>query len=160
MESGIKHITGKSCRRMESLPIWGDLEGYLKEGNTTLSQKYYAGKAYEYESVSNTHYHYVYAYGQPVAVFIGQNTNFTPYFIHTDHLGSIDKITNSSGAIVNSMSFDAWGNRRQTLYDEHGSQIPGYDTNYLIDRGFTGHQHLDVFKLINMGGRVYDPVTA
>ena len=27
-----------------------------------------------------------------------------------------------------------------------------------IDRGFTGHQHLDVFNLINMGGRVYDPV--
>jgi RHS repeat-associated protein len=29
---------------------------------------------------------------------------------------------------------------------------------HLIDRGFTMHQHLDVFSLINMGGRVYDPV--
>jgi len=27
-----------------------------------------------------------------------------------------------------------------------------------IVRGFTGHQHLDVFNLINMNGRVYDPV--
>jgi len=30
--------------------------------------------------------------------------------------------------------------------------------SHLIDRGFTGHQMLDVFNLINMGGRVYDPV--
>ena len=30
--------------------------------------------------------------------------------------------------------------------------------SHLIDRGFTGHQHLDVFNLINMNGRVYDPV--
>jgi RHS repeat-associated protein len=30
--------------------------------------------------------------------------------------------------------------------------------NSCIDRGFTDHQHLDVFNLINMGGRVYDPV--
>lgn len=29
---------------------------------------------------------------------------------------------------------------------------------HLIDRGFTMHQHLDVFNLINMRGRVYDPV--
>ena len=30
--------------------------------------------------------------------------------------------------------------------------------NYLIDRGFTGHEHLDAFGLINMNGRIYDPV--
>jgi len=29
---------------------------------------------------------------------------------------------------------------------------------HLIDRGFTGHQHLDAFALINMGGRMYDPI--
>ncbi|RLD69094.1 MAG: hypothetical protein DRI87_09925, partial [Bacteroidetes bacterium] len=28
---------------------------------------------------------------------------------------------------------------------------------YLFDRGFTGHEHLDNFDLINMNGRVYDP---
>ncbi|MGB8490345.1 MAG: RHS repeat-associated core domain-containing protein [Bacteroidales bacterium] len=29
-----------------------------------------------------------------------------------------------------------------------------------MDRGFTGHEHLDQFGLINMNGRVYDPLTA
>ena len=30
-------------------------------------------------------------------------------------------------------------------------------TNTLFDYGFTGHEHLDDFGLINMTGRVYDP---
>ena len=30
--------------------------------------------------------------------------------------------------------------------------------SFLFDRGFTGHEHLDAFELINMNGRVYDPM--
>jgi RHS repeat-associated protein len=30
----------------------------------------------------------------------------------------------------------------------------------MFDRGYTGHEHLDKFALINMNGRVYDPVLA
>jgi RHS repeat-associated protein len=51
------------------------------------------------------------------------------------------------------MSFDAWGNRR-----DRANWTQPDTAVHLIDRGFTMHQHLDVFKLINMGGRVYDPV--
>jgi RHS repeat-associated protein len=29
-----------------------------------------------------------------------------------------------------------------------------------VDRGFTGHEHLDLFELVNMNGRIYDPVIA
>jgi RHS repeat-associated protein len=75
------------------------------------------------------------------------------YFIHTDHIGSIDKITDKDGNVVDSMSFDAWGNRR----DRNNWQLREGNITHLIDRGFTMHQHLDVFNLINMGGRVYDP---
>lgn len=32
--------------------------------------------------------------------------------------------------------------------------------NYKFTRGFTGHEHLDKFQLINMNGRLYDPVIA
>jgi len=32
-----------------------------------------------------------------------------------------------------------------------------YPATYLFDRGYTGHEHLDKFDLINMNGRVYDP---
>ena len=47
----------------------------------------------------------------------------------------------------------AWGNQRdpQTWT---GSTISGP----MFDRGFTGHEHLFSFGLINMNGRMYDPV--
>jgi len=128
----------------------------LKEDGTVISQKQYAGKAFEIDYETDKKYFYVYAYGQPVAVFIQDGNNApVPYFIHTDHLGSIDVITDENGNIVDEMCFDAWGNRRSKwIWSQKESGV-----THLIDRGFTGHQHLDVFNLINMGGRVYDPVT-
>ena len=32
--------------------------------------------------------------------------------------------------------------------------------SYLYDRGYTRHEHIDEFELINMNGRVYDPFIA
>ena len=32
-------------------------------------------------------------------------------------------------------------------------------TSWIVNRGYTGHEHLDAFKIINMNGRVYDPAT-
>ena len=53
-------------------------------------------------------------------------------------------------------SFDAWGRLRnpatQTVY------APGTEPELMLDRGFTGHEHLSFFGLINMNARLYDPV--
>ena len=70
------------------------------------------------------------------------------------YLASFDKVTNSSGTVVDSYSFDAWGNRRST------SDWTAAETGvtHLFNRGFTGHEHLDEFGLINMNGRCYDPL--
>ncbi len=73
------------------------------------------------------------------------------YYIHKDNLGSFDKVTNESGAVVDRYSFDAWGNRRN--YDNW--TLPDNST-HLFSRGYTGHEHLDKFGLINMNGRLYD----
>lgn len=35
-----------------------------------------------------------------------------------------------------------------------------YKTNTLKMCGYTGHEHLDEFGLINMNGRLYDPLLA
>ena len=32
--------------------------------------------------------------------------------------------------------------------------------SFIVNRGYTGHEHLDAFGIINMNGRVYDPLTA
>lgn len=78
-------------------------------------------------------------------------------YIHKDHLGSLDVVTDSTGAVVDEMSFDAWGQRR------HGNNwVPMTPTelstyNYtLTTRGFTGHEMLDEVGLIHMNGRIYD----
>ncbi len=70
----------------------------------------------------------------------------TFYYVHPDHLGSISVVTDRDGAVKQKCTYDAWG--RRTLVQ--GSLI--------FDRGFTGHEHLDEFALINMNGRMYDPV--
>ena len=75
----------------------------------------------------------------------------------TDHLGSITTLLRESDGQKFEMSFDAWGNRRDpATWENYSTTFP----DFIIDRGFTGHEHLDVFGLINMNGRVYDPVVA
>ncbi len=81
----------------------------------------------------------------------------TLYYVYTDHLGSIIALRNAvSKRIVARYSYDAWGRRRnpKTL------QYTGFTVSSLISRGFTGHEHLDNVQLINMNGRLYDPIIA
>jgi uncharacterized protein (TIGR02594 family) len=77
------------------------------------------------------------------------------HYIHKNYLGSFDAITNSIGAVEERLSFDPWGRRRNP---ETG--VVDDNIHSLFDRGFTGHQHLNEFGLINMNGRLYDPVLA
>ncbi len=68
------------------------------------------------------------------------------FYIHTDHLGSIDVITDEDGEVYEEMSFDAWG-RRRNPEDWTYSDIP---EKLKFDRGYTGHEHLDYFGLIKI----------
>ena len=77
------------------------------------------------------------------------------HYVHTDHLGSLNVLTNESGAIEQKLSFDAWGNRRDPATLQNYTTTPA---GLITDRGFTAHEHMDAFKLINMNGRVYDPL--
>ncbi|HNW98235.1 MAG TPA: hypothetical protein PKK00_07495 [Bacteroidales bacterium] len=46
------------------------------------------------------------------------------------------------------------GGRRRNASDWSYTNVP---TSFIFDRGYTGHEHLDNFALINMNGRLYDP---
>ena len=65
-------------------------------------------------------------------------------------------MTNESGVLVQELSYDAWGKRRNPINWEDYSSISA--ANSLIPWGFTGHEHLDMFDVVNMDGRMYDPV--
>lgn len=75
-------------------------------------------------------------------------------YLLLDHLGSIQTITNELGEIVEISSFDAWGKRR----DPTTWESVDYTITSKVDKGFTGHEHLDSVNLIHMNGRIYDPI--
>jgi len=128
---------------------------YLVEGSTSTATVYIADL---YEKVTTgtvtEHNHYILADGSKIGIHtkMSNSTSYTRY-MHKDHLGSTDTITNESGAIVSPLSYDAFGKRRNadTWNDQPG--VTCAETDY----GFTGHLHLDTFKLIHMKGRIYDP---
>jgi RHS repeat-associated protein len=75
------------------------------------------------------------------------------YFIH-DNLGSIAVITNSTGGVVQRLSYDAWGKRRNA----NGTAAAcGAITSSTTDRGFTGQEMMDSVCTINFNARLYDP---
>ena len=74
-------------------------------------------------------------------------------YILTDHLGSIQTILSENANIENEFSFDPWGRSRNANdWSINSTSIPEFS------RGFTGHEHLLEFGLINMNGRLYDPL--
>jgi RHS repeat-associated protein len=79
----------------------------------------------------------------------------TRYF-HTDPLGSISAITNESGQVVERLSYDAWGKRR----NPNGTDDPSGSIVSQSTRGFTGEEELSVAGLVHLNGRVYDPTLA
>lgn len=70
------------------------------------------------------------------------------YYMQQDHLGSIFEIVDAGGSSVFTASYDPWG-RQDIIRNSIG-----------FYRGFTGHEMLNDFGLINMNGRLYDPISS
>lgn len=73
-------------------------------------------------------------------------------YLHRDYLGSIVAVTNQSADIVEKRLFDAWGNIVR-VQDGQGNNLSALS---VIDRGYTGHEHLQSIGIIHMNGRLYD----
>lgn len=73
-------------------------------------------------------------------------------YLHRDYQGSILAITNDIGAVLEKRQFDAWG-AIVKVQDGNGNALAGLT---ILDRGYTGHEHLQSVGLINMNGRIYD----
>ena len=125
--------------------------------NLLKRSKTYVSGLYEKEIVDTLtrEIHYIRAGGDVIATYEKKsNTSSTFYkFWHKDHLGSLQAITDDLKVLVQELSYDAWGKRRNT----DGTPIIA-PSIFESDRGFTGHEHIDLFELVNMNGRVYDPV--
>lgn len=74
-------------------------------------------------------------------------------YLHRDYQGTIVAISDQSGAVVEKRLFDAWGNIVK-VQDGAGNILAGLT---VLDRGYTGHEHLQSIGIIHMNGRLYDP---
>lgn len=134
------------------------VKSVLTQGGSTLCTNYYAG-LYEVKKTADgttKEYYYIPAGDGIAAVLIKTNGNAGDlYYLHKDHLGSIVCITDQNGSILvnEQTNFDPWGRRR----NPSDWSFASVQTPTLLTRGFTGHEHINEFAMINMNGRVYDP---
>ena len=136
-------------RRKQELPSSGgpDQQRWkttLKKNNIDTKTILFAG---DYEKVTaNGITQELYYIGDKVLFVKQAGQPDKIYCLIKDHIGSIVKIVDNTGATVFAANYDVWGNRTVT------------NNTYAFHRGFTGHEHLPEFNLINMNGRVYDPI--
>jgi hypothetical protein len=68
--------------------------------------------------------------------------------------GSLDRVTAITGSTAQSLSFDAFGKRRNTDWSNDNTNARFADNQWL-ERGYTGHQQLDGVRLIHRCDRTY-----
>lgn len=123
-----------------------------------VKEKYYVGNLYEEERTTDYSKSrcYIYAAGKLVAISENDGKDTRIVYTHHDNISSIIALSNEQGEISEEMSYDAWGRRRnaETWEYYHFSS----DSLSTQEVGFTGHEHIDHFDMIDMQGRMYDPI--
>lgn len=74
-----------------------------------------------------------------------------------DAQGSLIALVDTDGNVIRRYAYDPWGKR---VNPNDWYKTDTLQEVYHIVRGYTMHEHLDDFELINMNGRVYDPAVA
>ena len=122
------------------------------DGKETWTKRYFTPL---YETVTmngeTKNLHYLTSATGIFAIFVTQNGGGgTMYYTLKDHQGSLAATIHGNN--VERLSYDPWGRRRNITNF-------GYDNvSHTFDRGYTLHEHYDEFDLINMNGRLYDPI--
>ena len=134
----------------------------LKKNSTTiLNRQYFTSNDYERDITPNGTEERLYldgdAYSANSVMTRSNGGEWVIKYICRDYLGSITHITDSVGNILQELSYDAWGNLREP--STHTLYTANDQPSLLLGRGYTGHEHLPQFGLINMNARLYDPVT-
>ena len=115
----------------------------LADDGVTSRSTVYAGN---YEKVTENGVTREFYYLDGNVIVVKQNDTFTPYLAFTDHLGSVLAILDEYGLYRFRAEYDVWGK-------------PTVNPNLIgFHRGYTGHEMLPEFDLINMNGRLYDPM--
>ncbi|XYH93819.1 RHS repeat-associated core domain-containing protein [Sorangium sp. So ce1128] len=99
------------------------------------------------------HRYYVHSPERVVAIVTRGGSDDGTHYVHVEHLGSIDALTDEDGDVIERRSYDPFGQRRNPVWGERAPASFSSKTT----QGFTGHESDDELGLVNMKGRVYDP---
>lgn len=135
---------------------WPDQQRVLQKmyvNNILTRTKIYLGLSeIEYFSSGLTRTtNYIGGIGIQITESQGNNTTSKIQYYLKDHLGSVTGFTDEAGALIEEYSYDAWGKRRNIDWTIANNISPTHE------RGFTNHEHYDIFDIIDMNGRIYDP---
>ncbi len=109
----------------------------------------------EFDSeLTETHKYFVFANGERIAQISRVKKGLVwedseTVFLLSDNLGSVETIVDSEGTALHRQQFSAFGESLNPEFSEEGIRF-----------GFTGHPHDADLGLVDMGGRMYDPVLA
>jgi len=124
----------------------------LYENGQLVKNRIYCGMYEKDTMADNTVKEYCYISGGSGVTAVLINDEL--YFLRRDVQGTITGLIDMNDVLVEEYSYDAWGRRRNpTNWTYDSVPQPQY-----MHRGYTMHEMLDEFGLINMNGRCYDPV--
>jgi RHS repeat-associated protein len=86
--------------------------------------------------------------------FLESNSTRIDYYLQIDYQSSLVAVYNSNGTLNKQFSYDPWG-RRRSLANWSDYTVT---SETLFTQGNKGHEHLNKVGLINMNGRLYDPL--
>ncbi len=160
-ENGATYTQGwNQENRLQTVTVNGTTTTFTYDGDGVLVKKvignattYYVGPHFEKTASPEVVTQYYTFGGQRVAMRVcnGSNgscgttgVNSTLTYLHSDHLGSASLATNSTGGVVSSMRYTAYG-----LVRPGGTMV--------TDRRFTGQRYEAGLGLYDYNARYYDP---
>lgn len=125
------------------------------------SSHYYIGDCYELQQTGSGSIERLYLagdyYDSPM-VYVKEGSSWKLCNVLRDNLGSITHVTDYEGNLLQELSYDAWGRLRNP--ETQVVCAYGEEPTLYLGRGYTGHEHLTDFGLVNMNARLYDPATS
>jgi RHS repeat-associated protein len=126
---------------------WGQrVKMTVATSTSATTTTFYPSRYYNISSGSTTSVKHIFANGEEIATVSGSGTKATITYIHTDHLGGANVVTNGSGAVAELSDYYPYGSSRldqQTSFNEQRKFIgemydPASQLSYLNARYYNG----------------------
>ena len=97
----------------------------------------------------------IYVGSKVMSIYTNNTSNPSTKYLHYDSLNSVDTITNNLEVVESRAAYKPFGEKLNL--DKYGKATT--KASY-TNRGYTGHEHIEETKFINMNARLYDPTIA